>query len=217
MRWRRTVLEPHWALVIGLRLQHVPTEAFDAVHRHVPSVVARDYHLALHVEDKNRRRRHLGRRCGLQAGQARAALRERGAATRTQSRAATRLLQAGLWKSLRPRAVTGPESAAKGSAAKPIGDEPSVRARRDGNAARGRCCGGWVGGGAGAESHPCALSSLWRRAGVCRARKKIEVQAGADRPSEILLVQVGTLSFSHPSFGMSVLFIYTGLARTGTG
>ena len=34
--------------------------------------------------------------------------------------------------------------------------------------------------------------------------------------SEILLVQVGTLSFSHPSFGMSVLFIYTGLARTGT-
>ena len=172
MRWRRTVLEPHWALVIGLRLQHVPTEAFDAVHRHVPSVVARDYHLALHVEDKNRRRRHLGRRCGLQAGQARAALRERGAATRTQSRAATRLLQAGLWKSLRPRAVTGPESAAKGSAAKPIGDEPSVRARRDGNAARGRCCGGWVGGGAGAESHPCALSSLWRRAGVCRVRKK---------------------------------------------
>ena len=27
-----------------------------------------------------------------------------------------------------------------------------------------------------------------------------------DRPSKILLVQVGTLSFSHPSFGVSVLF-----------
>ena len=29
-----------------------------------------------------------------------------------------------------------------------------------------------------------------------------------DRPSKILLVQVGTLSFSHPSFGVSVVFIY---------
>ena len=29
-----------------------------------------------------------------------------------------------------------------------------------------------------------------------------------DRPYKILLVQVGTLSFSHPSFGVSVLFIY---------
>ena len=146
MRWRRTVLEPHWALVIGLRLQHVPTEAFDAVHRHVPSVVARDYHLALHVQDKNRRRRHLGRRCGLQAGQARAALRERGAAIHAvasgDAPAPGRLVEI-----LAPESVTGPESAAKGSAAKPIGDEPSVRARRDGNAARGRCCGGWVGGG----------------------------------------------------------------------
>ncbi|EOD06258.1 hypothetical protein EMIHUDRAFT_258987 [Emiliania huxleyi CCMP1516] len=28
-----------------------------------------------------------------------------------------------------------------------------------------------------------------------------------DRPYKILLVQVGTLSFSHPSFGVSVLFI----------
>ena len=28
-----------------------------------------------------------------------------------------------------------------------------------------------------------------------------------DRPSKILLVQVGTLSFSHPLFGVSVLFI----------
>jgi len=45
-----------------------------------------------------------------------------------------------------------------------------------------------------------------------------------DRPYMILLVQVGTLSFSHPSFGVPVLFIYlfyfytlgTGLARTGT-
>ena len=42
-----------------------------------------------------------------------------------------------------------------------------------------------------------------------------------DRPYKILLVQVGTLSFSHPSFGVPVLFIYlfitlgTGLARTG--
>ena len=38
-----------------------------------------------------------------------------------------------------------------------------------------------------------------------------------DRPYKILLVQVGTLSFSHPSFGVPVLFIYllgTGLART---
>ena len=29
-----------------------------------------------------------------------------------------------------------------------------------------------------------------------------------DRPYKILLVQVGTLSFSHPSFGVPVLFIY---------
>ena len=28
------------------------------------------------------------------------------------------------------------------------------------------------------------------------------------RPYKILLVQVGTLSFSHPSFGVPVLFIY---------
>ena len=28
-----------------------------------------------------------------------------------------------------------------------------------------------------------------------------------DRPYKILLVQVGTLSFSHPSFGVSVVFI----------
>ena len=31
-----------------------------------------------------------------------------------------------------------------------------------------------------------------------------------DRPYKILLVQVGTLSFSHPSFGVSVVFIYYG-------
>ena len=31
-----------------------------------------------------------------------------------------------------------------------------------------------------------------------------------DRPYKILLVQVGTLSFSHPSFGVPVLFIYYG-------
>ena len=30
-----------------------------------------------------------------------------------------------------------------------------------------------------------------------------------DRPYKILLVQVGTLSFSHPSFGVPVLFIYS--------
>ena len=29
-----------------------------------------------------------------------------------------------------------------------------------------------------------------------------------DRPYKILLAQVGTLSFSHPLFGVSVLFIY---------
>ena len=36
------------------------------------------------------------------------------------------------------------------------------------------------------------------------------------RPSKILLVQVGTLSFSHPLFGVSVLFIYLfdGFLRT---
>ena len=33
-----------------------------------------------------------------------------------------------------------------------------------------------------------------------------------DRPYKILLVQVGTLSFSHPSFGVPVLFIYLFLA-----
>ena len=32
-----------------------------------------------------------------------------------------------------------------------------------------------------------------------------------DRPSKILLAQVGTLSFSHPLFGVSVLFIYLSL------
>ena len=31
-----------------------------------------------------------------------------------------------------------------------------------------------------------------------------------DRPYKILLVQVGTLSFSHPLFGLPVLFIYYG-------
>jgi len=30
-----------------------------------------------------------------------------------------------------------------------------------------------------------------------------------DRPYKILLAQVGTLSFSHPLFGVSVLFIYS--------
>ena len=34
-----------------------------------------------------------------------------------------------------------------------------------------------------------------------------------DRPYKILLVQVGTLSFSHPSFGVSVVFIYLWLGR----
>ena len=34
-----------------------------------------------------------------------------------------------------------------------------------------------------------------------------------DRPYKILLVQVGTLSFSQPLFGVSVLFIYLGPAR----
>ena len=30
-----------------------------------------------------------------------------------------------------------------------------------------------------------------------------------DRPYKILVLQVGTLSFSHPSFGVPVLFIYS--------
>ena len=34
-----------------------------------------------------------------------------------------------------------------------------------------------------------------------------------DRPYKILLVQVGTLSFSHPSFGVPVLFIYLAYAE----
>ena len=34
-----------------------------------------------------------------------------------------------------------------------------------------------------------------------------------DRPYKILLVQVGTLSFSHPSFGVPVLFIYLYTAK----
>ena len=41
-----------------------------------------------------------------------------------------------------------------------------------------------------------------------------------DRPYKILLVQVGTLSFSHPSFGVPVLFIYLLLTEgetTGRG
>ena len=36
-----------------------------------------------------------------------------------------------------------------------------------------------------------------------------------DRPYKILLVQVGTLSFSHPSFGVSVVFIYLFLLPMG--
>ena len=36
-----------------------------------------------------------------------------------------------------------------------------------------------------------------------------------DRPYKILLVQVGTLSFSHPSFGVPVLFIYLGIESSG--
>ena len=35
-----------------------------------------------------------------------------------------------------------------------------------------------------------------------------------DRPYKILLVQVGTLSFSHPSFGVSVVFIYPSLSSS---
>ena len=43
-----------------------------------------------------------------------------------------------------------------------------------------------------------------------------------DRPYKILLVQVGTLSFSHPSFGVPDLFIYLfshthGVAERGRG
>ena len=34
-----------------------------------------------------------------------------------------------------------------------------------------------------------------------------------DRPYKILLVQVGTLSFSHPSFGVSAVFIYLFIAH----
>ena len=36
-----------------------------------------------------------------------------------------------------------------------------------------------------------------------------------DRPYKILLVQVGTLSFSHPSFGVPVLFIYLFIYGSG--
>ena len=36
-----------------------------------------------------------------------------------------------------------------------------------------------------------------------------------DRPYKILLAQVGTLSFSHPLFGVSVLFIYVFTLGTG--
>ena len=38
-----------------------------------------------------------------------------------------------------------------------------------------------------------------------------------DRPYKILLAQVGTLSFSHPLFGVSVLFIYLFIYTLGTG
>ena len=38
-----------------------------------------------------------------------------------------------------------------------------------------------------------------------------------DRPYKILLAQVGTLSFSHPLFGVSVLFIYLFLPRAVSG
>ena len=37
-----------------------------------------------------------------------------------------------------------------------------------------------------------------------------------DRPYKILLVQVGTLSFSHPLFGVSVLFIYLSKGERGS-
>ena len=49
---------------------------------------------------------------------------------------------------------------------------------------------------------------------VCTSRAHVEMRSPLpfpcvpDRPSKILLVQVGTLSFSHPSFGVPVLFIY---------
>ena len=45
--------------------------------------------------------------------------------------------------------------------------------------------------------------------------KKTLTPCVPDRPYKILLVQVGTLSFSHASFGVPVLFIYLDL-RTYT-
>ena len=43
---------------------------------------------------------------------------------------------------------------------------------------------------------------------VSAMRSPLPFPGVPDRPSKILLVQVGTLSFSHPLFGVSVLFIY---------
>ena len=39
-------------------------------------------------------------------------------------------------------------------------------------------------------------------------RSPLPLPCVPDRPYKILLAQVGTLSFSHPSFGVTVLFIY---------
>ena len=39
-------------------------------------------------------------------------------------------------------------------------------------------------------------------------------QSITDRPSKILLVQVGTLSSSHPSFGVSVFFLFLSFFRS---
>ena len=43
---------------------------------------------------------------------------------------------------------------------------------------------------------------------VVAMRSPLPFPCVPDRPYKILLAQVGTLSFSHPLFGVSVLFIY---------
>mmetsp|Transcript_9560 Transcript_9560/g.28454 ORF Transcript_9560/g.28454 Transcript_9560/m.28454 type:complete len:229 (+) Transcript_9560:466-1152(+) len=61
--------------------------------------------------------------------------------------------------------------------------------------------------GVAANVAPSLLVGALRRRHLATAQEQKSPTCAPDRPSKILLVQVGTLSSSHPSFGVSVFFL----------
>ena len=57
---------------------------------------------------------------------------------------------------------------------------------------------------------PGSRAQHWARACRVPCQEQESPTCAPDRPSKILLVQVGTLSSSHPSFGVSVFFLSLG-------